>query len=177
MAARDAERGSRIGQKVMRTATFAILMCFAIAFSPGCSRRLRIGEHVWVIQEGGPVRAFIVERTGDARVRVQFEGCDSTWQKEITADRISGRVSDSEATRPPSRPACGPTNTAWKGDPSVGPTAPVKVGDRIRVRWRGSTYTASVSGIVAADRVLVHYEGFENAWDEVVPIDRIDGVR
>jgi hypothetical protein len=158
-------------------ARLAGVLLFAIALAQGCTRRVRIGEHVWVVQEGGPVRAFIVERTGEARVRVQFEGCDSTWHKEITTDRITGRVNDSEAARPPSRPACAPASTAWKGDPTVGPSAPVKVGDRIRVRWRGSTYNASVSGIVAPDRVHVHYEGFENAWDEVVPIDRIDGVR
>jgi len=141
-----------------------------------CSKKNRIGEHIWVMQEGIPVRAFIVERTGDARVRVQFEGCDATWQREITTDRITGRVSDVEAMRLPAHPACAPTSAARKGDP-VGLASPVKVGDRIRVRWRGSTYNATVAGIMAPDRVLVHYEGFENAWDEVVPIDRIDGAR
>ncbi len=141
-----------------------------------CSKRNRIGEHVWVVHEGVPVRAFIVERIGEARIRVQFEGCDATWQREITADRITGRVSDAEATRLPARPACAPTSAARKGDP-VGLVAPFKVGDRVRVRWRGSTYNASVAGILASDRILVHYEGFENAWDEIVPIDRIDGAR
>jgi len=128
------------------------------------------------MHEGMPVRAYIVERTGEARIRVQFEGCDATWQREITADRITGRVNDAEAARLPARPACVPTSAAHKGDP-VGLVAPVKVGDRIRVRWRGSTYNASVAGILAPDRILVHYEGFENAWDEVVPTDRIDGAR
>ncbi len=148
----------------------------SVAMLVQCSRRNRIGEHIWVIQDGVPVRAFIVERTGEARVRVQFEGCDATWQREITTDRIAGRVTDLEATRPPTQLACAPTSAARKGDP-VGVAAPVKVGDRIRVRWRGSTYNAIVAGILAHDRVLVHYEGFENAWDEVVPTDRIDGVR
>jgi hypothetical protein len=101
-----------------------------------CERRNRIGEHVWVIQDGMPVRAFIVERTGEARVRVQFEGCDATWQREITTDRITRRVSDVEAARLPVRPACAPTSAARKGDP-VGLAAPFKVGDRVRVRWRG----------------------------------------
>lgn len=161
------------GSNTSRMAFF----CCAIALTASCSRRLRIGEHVWVLNDGIPVRAFIVERTGEARVRVQFEGCDSTWQKEITTDRITGRVSDSEATRPPSRTACTPVNTSRKGDSAAGVSAPVKIGDRVRVRWRGSTYNASVTGIMASDKVLVHYEGLETAWDEVVPIDRIDGVR
>jgi hypothetical protein len=141
-----------------------------------CARRNRIGEHIWVVHEGVPVRAYIVEKSGDARVRVQFEGCDATWQREVTTDRIAGRVNDLEAARLPVRPACVSTSATRKGDP-IGLVAPVKVGDRIRVKWRGSTYSASVAKILASDRVLVHYEGFENAWDEIVPIDRIDGTR
>lgn len=163
----------------MRTSSpkWVTLICLSLAFGSSCSRRLRIGEHVWVLNDDVPVRAFIVERTGEARVRVQFEGCDSTWQKEITTDRITGRVSDAEANRPPARPACAPTSNARRGESTAGVSAPVKVGDRVRVRWRGSIYNASVTGITAPDKVLVHYEGLENAWDEVVPIDRIDGVR
>ena len=161
----------------MARANAARLVAVALAFtSLQCSKRNRIGEHIWVLHEGVPVRAFIVERSGEARIRVQFEGCDATWQREIAADRITGRVSDAEAARLPARPACAATSAARKGDP-VGLAAPVKVGDRIRVRWRGSTYNASVAGILASDRILVHYEGFENAWDEIVPMDRIDGAR
>jgi len=164
--------------RVVNVQTWRVMgLCCVIAAACACSRRVRIGEHVWVLQDESPVRAFVVERTGDARVRVQFEGCDSTWQKEITIDRITGRVSDSESARAPSHPACAPPSAASKGGPTAGPAAPVKVGDRVRVKWRGSTYNASVSGITAPDRVLVHYEGFESAWDEVVPIDRIDGAR
>src|ERR1700690_60912 len=98
---------------------FAVrLVAVSLAFtSLQCSKRNRIGEHVWVIHEGVPVRAFIVERTGEARFRVQFEGCDATWQREITADRITGRVSEVEAARLPARPACAPTSAARKGDP------------------------------------------------------------
>jgi hypothetical protein len=41
------------------------------------------------------------------------------------------------------------------------------------VRWRGSVYTAIVQEVVSKDRVRIHYEGFENAWDEIVQVDRI----
>ncbi len=146
------------------SAKLLVVMCLAIALAQ-CTRRNRIGEHIWVMHEGVPVRAFIVERTGDARVRVQFEGCDATWQREVTTDRIIGRVGDPEAARLPARPACAPTSATRRGDP-IGLSAPVKVGDRIRVKWRGSTYNATVAGVLAPDRVLVHYEGLENAWDD-----------
>ena len=142
----------------------------------GCNRRTRVGEHVWVTYEGAPVRAYIVERTGEARVRVQFEGCDATWQREITTDRIAGQLSDVEALRPPVHLACAPMSAARKGD-AFGLTVPYRIGDRIRVKWRRSTYNATIVGLLPPDRLQVHYEGLENAWDEVISTDRIEGAR
>jgi hypothetical protein len=34
-------------------------------------------------------------------------------------------------------------------------------------------YNASIVGVVASDRFLIHYDGHESAWDEIIPIDRI----
>jgi hypothetical protein len=34
-------------------------------------------------------------------------------------------------------------------------------------------YAATVIGVAAPDRVLVHYDGHESAWDETVSIERI----
>jgi hypothetical protein len=36
-------------------------------------------------------------------------------------------------------------------------------------------YPAIVLEVVARDRLRVHYEGLENAWDEVVGLDRLVG--
>jgi hypothetical protein len=142
----------------------------------GCARRNRVGEHVWVLYEARPVRAFIVEKTGESRVRVQFEGCDSTWQREVTTDRITDRVSDVESLHPPALPACAPTSANRKGD-TIGLAVPYRVGDRIRVKWRGSSYNATIVEIVPPDHMRVHYEGLENAWDETIATDRIEGAR
>ncbi len=141
-----------------------------------CSKPARVGEHVWVSWEDGRYRAFVVERIGASHLRVQFEGCDSSWQRDITGDRILERVDEVEATRPATDPVCaqrGPT--AHGTDAGVG--APYRAGERLRVRWRGSVYTANVVSVVAPDRFLVHYEGYENAWDEIVPLERIEGTR
>lgn len=154
---------------------WATLAALALALAQ-CSRRNRVGEHIWVMYEGVPVRAYIVERTGESRVRVQFEGCDSTWQREITTDRITERVNDTEAARPPTQPACAPSSASHKGE-SLGLALPYKVGDRLRVRWRNSTYNATVVGVVPPDSVRVHYEGLETAWDETITSDRIEGSR
>jgi hypothetical protein len=107
---------------------------------------------------------------------VQFEGCDSHWQRDVALDKVLGRLDEAEEARAPGAVACSPVGTASKGGPS-GVATPYKVGDRIRVRWRGSVYTASVAGVIAPDRFLVHYEGHEAAWDEVVPLERVEGPR
>jgi hypothetical protein len=54
---------------------------------------------------------------------------------------------------------------------------PYKEGDRVRVRWRNSVYPAIVLEVTARDRLRVHYEGLENAWDETVTLDRLVGRR
>ena len=141
-----------------------------------CNKPNRIGEHVWVEWEGQQYRAFIVERSGAARFRVQFEGCDSHWQRDVSLDKIRGRLDAAEESHAPAQVACSPVGLSAKGGPT-GVTTSYKVGDRIRVRWRGSVYTASVVSVVGPDRFLVHYEGHENAWDEVVPLERVDGPR
>lgn len=140
----------------------------------GCSKPYRVGEHVWVEWDNKPYRAFVIERPLGSRLRVQFEGCDSHWQREILLDKIIARLDEGEASRAPSTVACGPSGPVGKGD-SRRVATPYKTGDRVRVRWRGSVYTASVVTVLAPDKFLVHYEGMENAWDEPVSLDRIEG--
>lgn len=142
----------------------------------GCNKPFRVGEHVWVEWDGQRYRAFIVERASAARLRVQFEGCDAHWQRDVSLEKIIGRLDEAEAARAPTTVACSSVGAAPKGSAS-GMGTPYKVGDRIRVRWRGSVYTASVAGVIAPDRFLVHYEGHEAAWDEVVPLERVEGAR
>jgi hypothetical protein len=150
------------------------IVCVGIS---SCNKPNRIGEHVWVEWEGKPYRAFVIERLGAARFRVQFEGCDAHWQRDVAVDKIVGRLDEVEEARAPVTVACSPAGAASKGGPSGGLATPYKVSDRIRVRWRGSVYTASVVAVVAPDRFLVHYEGHESAWDEVVPLERVEGPR
>lgn len=151
-----------------------LVLASVIALSAGCSKPYRVGEHVWVEWDSKPYRAFVIERPVGSRMRVQFEGCDSHWQREIPLDKILSRLDEAEANRAPSAVACGPSGPAGNGD-SRRVATPYKPGDRVRVRWRGSVYTASVVQVLAPDKFLVHYEGMENAWDEAVSLDRIEG--
>lgn len=143
--------------------------------SSGCRQSYRVGEHIWVDNDAGVYPAFVREERGATRLLVQYQGCDETWAREVTLDRVKGRVA---AEQPVSRDkyAC-LRDAAAEGDRGIAASTPFKVGDKLRVKWRGSVYPAVVVGVIAADRFSVHYDGYETAWDETVSIQRIVGRR
>lgn len=145
-----------------------------------CSRRYRIGEHVLVEWEAGSGQfhpAYVVERVGEARVVVHFDGYDSRFDEEVSVDRIKGRVEGLVAMPPPPAKVARAVGSSETPDAGAAVVNPYKVGDRVKVRWRNSVYPAVVLEVVARDRLKVHYEGLENAWDETVTLDRLVGRR
>jgi hypothetical protein len=157
-------------------------LCVAVALLPACKKPLRVGEHVLVEWEKDkpPYPAYIIERVGTTRYRVHFDGYDSRWDEDVSFDRILGLVEGPVAAPPPpTKVALAAGIASPKASGSAGEVAasPYREGDRVRVTWRGSVYSAQVTKVVAKDRFEVHYEGHEAAWDEIVTIDRIAGRR
>ena len=169
------------------------VLCLALA-TPGCSQPYKVGDYVLVEWEEGKLYpAYITEVSGKSRYRVHFDGYDSRWDDDFGIERIKGRVEGPVVAPPPPekverasrRPeaAADSKGAAPSGSGSAAGAAPAdsvalavnqfKPGDRVRVTWRGSVYSAVVLEIVAQDRVLLHYEGHENVWDEVVQLERI----
>lgn len=159
------------------------LLCVAwLALLPGCKKPYRVGEHVLVEWEKDqqPYPAYITERVGAARYRVHFDGYDSRWDEDVSLERLLGRVEGPVSAPPPPTKvalAAGVASPKTAGSAGEVAVSPYKEGDRVRVSWRGSVYSATVTKVVAKDRFEVHYEGHEAAWDEVVGIDRIAGRR
>jgi hypothetical protein len=139
-----------------------------------CKKPFRVGEHVLVEWEEGTLYpAHVIEVHGAARYRVHFDGYDTHWDEDVGIDRIHGRVvGPVPAPPPPSKVAHAAGAPTGSADLAAG-INPFHEGDRVRLTWRGSVYAAIVLQPVGHDHVLVHYEGHENAWDEVVPLDRI----
>jgi hypothetical protein len=147
-----------------------------------CKKPYRVGEHVLVEWEKDqpPYPAYITERVGAARYRVHFDGYDSRWDEDVSLERLLGRVEGPVAAPPPPTKvalAAGVASPKTAGSAGEVAVSPYREGDRVRVSWRGSMYSATVTKVVAKDRFEVHYEGHEAAWDEVVGIDRIVGRR
>jgi hypothetical protein len=161
----------------------AALLCGAcLLLLPACKKPLRVGEHVMVEWEKDQPAypAYIIERVGTTKYRVHFDGYDSRWDEDVSFDRILSRVEGPVATPPPPPKvalAAGVASPKASGSAGEVAVSPYREGDRVRVTWRGSVYSATVTKVVAKDRFEVHYEGHEVAWDEVVGIDRIAGRR
>ena len=153
-----------------------------LALATGCKKPYRVGEHVLVEweKEQPAYPAYITERVGASRYRVHFDGYDSRWDEDVSFDRVLGRVEGPVAAPPPppkvvlAARVASPKTAGSAGEVAV---SPYREGDRVRVSWRGSVYSATVVKVVAKDRFEVHYEGHEAAWDEVVGIERIAGRR
>jgi hypothetical protein len=143
-----------------------------------CNEPYRVGEYVLVEWDGRNYPAYVIERKGETRFRVHYDGYDPRWDEDVTLERIKGRIKGPVTPPPPPEKvarAAGITHPAGSG--SAPPVATFKVGDRVKVLWRGSIYAATIVGVVSPDRFLVHYDGHESAWDETVEIDRIVGTR
>jgi hypothetical protein len=48
-----------------------------------------------------------------------------------------------------------------------------QVGDHVLVSWRGGDYPAVIVGVEGPSKFRVHYDGFSEDWDEVIPATRI----
>lgn len=165
------------GRRVSRRALGLLLVS---AWASACTRRYRVGEHVLVEWEPGSGQlypAYVLERVGQSRFRVHFEGYDSRFDEEVSADRIKGRVEGPVVTPPPPAKVARSVSSATPDAGAAAAVNPYKVGDRVRVTWRNSVYPAVVLEVTAKDRVRVHYEGIESAWDETVTLDRLVGRR
>lgn len=146
-----------------------------------CKRPYRVGDHVLVEWEEDSAKlypGYIIDRVSETRYRIHFDGYDSRFDEDVSVDRIRGLVKGPVSTPPPPKHVARVVGLPREPDAGAALVVnPYKVGDRLRVRWRGSVYSALVLEVVAKDRVLVRYEGHESAWDEVVPLDRIVGKR
>jgi hypothetical protein len=50
-----------------------------------------------------------------------------------------------------------------------------QVGDHVLVEWRGAEYPAVIVSVEGPARFVVHYDGYSEDWDELIPISRIRG--
>jgi hypothetical protein len=156
----------RISRRVLVLGAFATL-------APGCRKPYRVGERVLVEwEEGKFYPAYIIDVHGTTRYRVHFDGYDSRWDEDVGVDRIKGRA-EGQVPPPPAPAKVARASGAPTGSSRMNLGNPYQAGERIRVTWRGSVYAATVLEVVGKNQLLVHYDGYESAWDEKIPLERV----
>ncbi|MFO0590136.1 MAG: Tudor-knot domain-containing protein [Polyangiaceae bacterium] len=50
------------------------------------------------------------------------------------------------------------------------------VGDHVYVEWEGQDYPAVIIAATSPTKYKVHYDGYDNVWDEIVVRERIKGL-
>lgn len=164
---------SRISTSPRRLA-LGLAMLLAATLGVGCKETYRVGDFVLVDWCEGEYPGYVVARKGRTRYRVHFDGYESRWDTDITHDKIKRRL-DEPVLPPP--PLCAEVARALGiQQPEKGAPALYQPGAHIKVTWRGSVYKATVLSIEGPNRFKVHYEGHDDAWDEVISGDRIAGV-
>lgn len=58
---------------------------------------------------------------------------------------------------------------------SLGCNRAYDVGDHVLVEWEGDTYPAMIIEVPGPGKVKVHYDGYDEIWDEVIPRSRVKG--
>lgn len=151
-----------------------LLMSLCFSVLAGCSSSYRVGDHVLVEwgDEGHVYPAFIIQKKEGSRFRVHYEGYPSRWDEDVPLPRIVGRVTGPVNPPPPPKKVRLAQGLDKDRDDSA-PVSRYKEGDLVRVKWRGSVYRAVVLEVVSPGEFKVHYEGHEEAWDEVIAVSRI----
>ncbi len=143
-----------------------------------CKESYRVGDYVWVEWEEKNYPAYIIDKKSSARFRVHYDGYEARWDEDVTLDRIKGRVNGPVSAPPPPEKVARALGVSPKASGAAASrVTPFKAGDRVKVKWRGSSYSATIVAVVGQDSYLVHYDGYEAAWDETVKVDRISALR
>lgn len=113
-----------------------------------------VGDKAKVEWKGSWYPASVIQVNEDqTRCFIHYDGYESSWDEWVGANRIQ------VANRAPAaeKPA-------------------FAVGDAVEVNWKGSWYKASVLA-VKGDKTKIHYDGYDNSWDEWVGANRIRAIQ
>lgn len=112
------------------------------------------GDKVDVLWKGAWYPAT-VEKVSGEKSYIHYTGYGKNWDEWVGPDRIrSGEKTD--------------------GSLAAGQGAEFKVGDEVRVLWKGSWYDAKVTSVNAKKGSFkITYDGYDKSWDEWVGKDRI----
>ena len=125
-----------------------VLFGSVFAVASHASNLCSVGDQAQVLWKGTWYPAVVTRVNEDqSRCFIHYSGYESSWDEWVGSDRYRSLSA----------------KKALYG-----------VGDAVEVRWKGKWYPASILKI-GDHRYRIHYEGYDNSWDEWVGPDRIRG--
>ncbi len=130
----------------LKTGMIAALAFVAWGFSDSAHAALcNIGDTAQVEWKGSWYPAKVLQG-GESKCYIHYTGYDSSWDEWVGPHRI--RITTRAAQ----------------------PSAPLRTwnqGDAVQVLWKGTWYPSHVIG-VNGSQLKIHYDGYDNSWDEWV---------
>jgi hypothetical protein len=134
----------------------ALLAVAAFAGSVSDARACAAGDKAQVLWKGTWYPATVLKAKG-AECYIHYDGYGSNWDEWVGPDRINIAGSGSGG-----------------GSGSATPVASsFSSGDPVSVLWKGTWYPAKVLTVLGGGRYRIHYDGYDNSWDENVGPSRI----
>ncbi len=142
---------------------------------------LEAGQILQVRKESFWWAAEVVAVLPDRNVKVHYLGWPPEWDEIVPVDRLqldpeakekAQRMSVSKAAV--GLPA-GPGPVSPSGQ-TIDADTPLAVDQSVLVEWGGNWWSATVIDTLADGTVKVHYTGWDEQWDEIVPRSRLQMV-
>jgi hypothetical protein len=138
----------------MKKILFAVSAAFiaiGLYASSASAATCAVGDKAHVLWKGTWYPASVLKAKG-TECFIHYDGYGSNWDEWVGPDRI--RVTSSGAPTPTMASAFGE-------------------GDAVSVLWKGTWYPAHVLKVQGGGRYRIHYDGYDNSWDENVGPSRI----
>jgi RNA binding chromodomain-containing protein/agenet domain-containing protein len=135
-------------RKILLTLALALA---AVSLGLSDARACGAGDKAQVLWKGTWYPATVLKAKG-AECFIHYDGYGSNWDEWVGPDRI--KVTSSGASAPAA-------------------AASFSEGDPVSVLWKGTWYPAHVLKVLGGDRYRIHYDGYDNSWDENVGPSRI----
>jgi hypothetical protein len=138
---------------------------------------LKVGDPILIEYYGSWWEGEVLALKSNGDVRIRYTGYGSDWDETVPRSRVrrstAGAVVGTAAQQHPPGPLrVGPGGNVNAGKP-VGPTTPLKTGDRVQIEQYGAWWAGEVLDVLEDGRIKVRYTGWGSGWDEVVPRSRL----
>lgn len=144
----------------------AIVLALTLFLLAACQRNYRVGDEVMVEWDGKDYPAVILTTEGPAKFKVHFIGFDDAWDETIPKSRI-------KALRTGKEPQPEPPAKVRQKAMEAAQSNTFRVGDHVRVEWRGRLYPAQIIDVAGKERYKVRFEGYGSEFDEIVGLNRV----